>query len=134
MIATGHRYGVIKLWKRHFSPLSHSYSLSLMRTLTSENPIEVSSLVFGAKALFVGHSSGLVYTFAPPNGTDLYLPDSRAPACMVCGTKFALLENRKRCCGCGRIVCSLDSTSLVPGGGRFCVVCVRKLSPFMVVD
>lgn len=132
IVATGHRYGIVKLWQRVWRSSHSIYELVLLRTLTSEIPVDVTALTFHGKALFVGHASGLVYTFAPPNGTDLYLSDHRAPTCMLCGVKFGLIESRRRCCACARIVCSMCSTSIVPGGGRYDIECTRKLSPFMV--
>ncbi|GAA5901206.1 hypothetical protein JCM8208_002303 [Rhodotorula glutinis] len=91
----------------------------------------VTALAFSTRALYAGTSTGKVYLFNPPP-TEVYLPDSAAAACMACGTKFGIVEPRRRCGACAGLFCLLDTTRSVEAGGRFCGDCFSTLSPLLV--
>ncbi|GAA5921426.1 hypothetical protein JCM3775_003043 [Rhodotorula graminis] len=93
----------------------------------------VTALAFSTRALYAGTSSSKTYLFNPPP-TEFYLPDSAASSCMAsgCGTKFSLVEPRRRCGACAGIFCLLDTTRSVEAGGRFCGDCFSTLSPLLV--
>ncbi|KAK4047592.1 beige protein-like 1 [Microbotryomycetes sp. JL221] len=157
IIATGHRDGQIKLWRRDpvtiGSGLSGSkWQLTLLHTLYHRDRVtssstntsrqhhgstslnEITALTFTNRTLYSGDSQGRCYLWSPP-GTELVLNDSiNAGLCMGCSSKFGLMETRRRCSSCAGVFCSMCTTTNVEAGGRFCGPCLKHLSPFLVLE
>lgn len=83
-------------------PEQAGWQLSLIHTLKhhsrfpsssslGEAEATISALAFTARTLYSGDSDGRVWLWNPP-GTELFLSDGVAPACMGCGSKFGLME------------------------------------------
>lgn len=62
------------------------------RSLAPQDGAPITALYFTTRTLYAGTASGRVYLFNPPP-TEVFIPDSAAPACMACGTKFGVLES-----------------------------------------
>ncbi|GAA5931772.1 hypothetical protein JCM10213_005852 [Rhodosporidiobolus nylandii] len=160
ILATGHAGGRVSLWKREPSSSSSTrWSLTLLNTLYIDDRLSPSSLSssqrarrrtplpgsqanydetvtalsFTSRTLYAGTGGGMVHLFNPPP-TEVYVPDShpKASGCMACGTRFSLLESRRRCAACAGVFCTLDTTTSPEAGGRFCSACFSRLSPFLV--
>ncbi|BGP38319.1 Beige protein-like 1 [Rhodotorula kratochvilovae] len=153
ILATTHANGRISIFKRVFSSSSSTgWTLELVNTLRLEDRLSpadpsssrrarrslppqdgetITALSFTSRTLYAGTASGKVHLFNPPP-TELFLPDAGSAACMACGSKFTLLETRRRCAACAGVFCSLDVTRSVEAGGRFCGECFSTLSPLLV--
>lgn len=63
----------------------------------------------------------------------VWIPDSEALRCMICGEKFTLMQRRHHCRQCGSVVCSKCSAKKkeLPGQGkkRVCDSCYTKPYP-----
>ena len=63
----------------------------------------------------------------------VWIPDSEALRCMICGEKFTLMQRRHHCRQCGSVVCSKCSSKKkeLPGQGkkRVCDSCYTKPYP-----
>jgi len=63
----------------------------------------------------------------------VWVPDSEALRCMICGDKFTLMQRRHHCRQCGNVVCSKCSAKKkeLPGQGkkRVCDSCYTKPYP-----
>ncbi|TRY82933.1 hypothetical protein DNTS_008428 [Danionella cerebrum] len=62
-----------------------------------------------------------------------WVPDSQAPVCMKCGTKFSFTKRRHHCRACGKVFCAVccdlrfKLTHLGGKEGRVCVTCHSSL-------
>jgi FYVE/RhoGEF/PH domain-containing protein 5/6 len=75
----------------------------------------------------VGNSDG------PATVAPVWVPDSEAVRCMICGDKFTFTQRRHHCRQCGNVVCSKCSAKKkeLPGQGkkRVCDSCYTKPYP-----
>ncbi|GJN87145.1 hypothetical protein Rhopal_000090-T1 [Rhodotorula paludigena] len=157
LLATGHAFGRVSLFKRVPSSAPTGWDLQLVHSLRLEDRLKpstspspsspsrrarrstlpsqagdtVTALTFTSRTLYAGTDEGKVHLLNPPP-SELFLPDSAAAACMACGTKFTLLETRRRCAACAGVFCNLDVTRSVEAGGRYCGDCFSQLSPLLV--
>ncbi|KAK7103379.1 hypothetical protein V1264_018289 [Littorina saxatilis] len=77
-----------------------------------------------------GGSAKFIMPPAPPP-PDQWVPDSRAPLCMVCKLeRFSMFNRRHHCRRCGRVVCAACSTKRSPVKGvpaRTCDECYEQI-------
>ena len=64
----------------------------------------------------------------PPKAAAVWIPDDKAPACMICSDKFTLTTRRHHCRRCGKVVCGKCSGSKI-NDDRICDKCVAEPTP-----
>ncbi|XP_052774199.1 LOW QUALITY PROTEIN: zinc finger FYVE domain-containing protein 9-like [Mya arenaria] len=92
----------------------------------------------GAEALFIPTDSGMMGP-PPPYPSTLgqvapkWIPDSEAPICMSCNSRFTFTKRRHHCRACGKVFCSLccNMKNKLPymknQEARVCVMCHSEL-------
>ena len=129
LIFTGHKTGVVRIWKKVFDVDSKTkWSLKLAKTLTpnsTENPIELIWFPPSTRYLFTSDSKGRVLSWMlPDSGTEIHY--TTGDACLSCTTKLAVIGRKANCRSCGGLYCSNCIASSSNSPSR-CNVCAKKL-------
>ena len=128
LIFSGHRSGVIKIWKKVFDCESKTkWSLKLSKTLTpssTDYPIEFIWFPPSTRYLVSSDSKGRILSWMlPDSGTEIHY--TTGDACLSCTTKLAVIGRKANCRSCGGLFC-LNCVTVSNGVSR-CQTCAKKI-------
>ncbi|KAI9028612.1 hypothetical protein DFJ74DRAFT_495541 [Hyaloraphidium curvatum] len=147
LIVTGHRSGVLKLWKMNLAgprkseeDFSPRWKLDLVHTLSPKvDPRACTALYLSSSQRFLlsGDSVGRVHAWLMPDGsgTELHFQSlNDASNCASCGRSIGgmtlLGDKRVNCVACGIVYCSECVTPLPTLPGRYCMGCAERAQKY----
>ncbi|OLL25615.1 Beige 1 [Neolecta irregularis DAH-3] len=137
IMATGHSGGVAKIWRREI--INGRWNLVLLKEYQHRNGLRnvavtsnITALLFSStnRAFYTGDDYGRLCIFTLPDSPSErhLLPDSASDYCLICQTRFSIMERRHHCKGDGKLICDrcVVQVESLPSV-KLCVFCADQL-------
>lgn len=127
LILTGHKSGLIKIWRLIFSKTETggSWELEIVKILSNDFPITCIRFHPLMRCFFSGDAYGQVYGWILPDGSGTEIHHITSDSCYHCKNRLSVLERKSYCRSCGAMCCTACIKNTVLGSKpvRLCSAC-----------